>query len=1070
MYADVFYIALYEESRDQLRFAYAVDPVNPPDNLPFTPSKGLTEKVLRTGQSLVCDANSMDAMSVSGEFVRLGKPCQAWMGAPLITHGKTIGVLAILHYTDAHIFEERDRLILEYVSAQVATAIERKQGADLLEKHRANLETAQSIAHLGSWELEPGTRHGLSWSREMFELFHCDPAAGVPPLESFLQMVHPEDRQPLLAAQERAVQTGALVSQDYRASPGGGPLHYFKANLQAIKDEHGALLRISGTVMDISESHRMEDAIRERVHELTCLFQVSQILENRQQTTASACQSILAALIPAVQFPHLAAPVLELDGKRYGAAPTPDLAGGLHAEVATDGHSRGRLSVFYTTDAAFILPEEQNLLDNVAHMLGLWLEQRESEAAVQQAQRALEELNRTLEQRVEERTAEVRQSEATYRALFDNSNDGIFLIAPDGSYITANQRGLDALGYTLDEFMAVAQTAKNAVADPAQKAEADLYLAAALRGEFVPLYERTFIGKDGKRGQVEVNLSPVRGPAGQVIMVQSVVRDITERKKAEETLRYSRDQLGAANAALEKASRLKDEFLASMSHELRTPLTGILGLSEALQLETYGSLSEKQLKAVRNIESSGRHLLELINDILDLSKIEAGKLEMQFDTCSLGDICRSAVQLTKGMAAQKQIQVSFAMDPAQIMLRSDPRRVKQMLVNLLSNAVKFTPAGGNAGLDVCANPEEQAVSLTVWDTGIGIQPEDMQKLFKPFSQIDSSLARQYSGTGLGLSLVKKMVEMHGGSIQVESTFGAGSRFTIRLPWSPDTLAPQSEVPVPFAAAGSTLTIEDNSLDAEHLTRYLQEMGISNVVHAAAAGAVERAAYLKPSAILLDLRLADGDGMRLLSIFKADERTRGTPVIIVSAEERVSEAFQAGAVGYLLKPFSKDDLRGELAKALVFQKKAEAVLVVSSPQTAPGAAHPVGPLVLQADDSESSLEMVGDYLETQGIRVISARSGYELLAQAPELYPDLMLVDIQMPTLDGMETIRRVRAHADARVAGTPIIAVTALAMVGDRERCLAAGANEYLSKPVSLRRLVQLIRQTLEAAARPVRP
>jgi PAS domain S-box-containing protein len=1068
MYAEVFYIALYEEPRDLLRFVYAVDQVNPPDGNPFTPGKGLTEKVLRTGRSLLCDADCMESLIAGGELVRLGKPCQAWLGAPLITHGKTIGVLAILHYTDAHIFKDRDRLILEYVSSQVATTIERKQAADLLEKHRANLEAAQSIAHLGSWELEPGSGRGLSWSREMFELFHCDPAAGVPPLETFMEMVHPDDRQPLLAAQQRAFQTGQLVSQDYRAFPGGGPLRYFIANLQAAVGENGALLSMSGTVLDVTEHRLMEENIKERVKELTCLFRVSQILENRQQTTASACQFILAALIPAMQFPHLAAPVLELDGKRYGAAHSPDLLGGLHAAITTDGSLRGRLSVFYTKLEAFSLPEEQHLLDNTAHMLSLWLEQRESEAAVQQAQRDLEELNRTLEQRVEERTAEVRQSEATYRALFDNSNDGIFLIAPDGSYITANQRGLDSLGYTLEEFMAVAQTAKNAVADPAQKAEADLYLAAALRGEFVPLYERTFISKDGKRGQVEVNLSPVRDPSGRVILVQSVVRDITERKKAEEALRYSRDRLSAANAALEKASRLKDEFLASMSHELRTPLTGILGLSEALQLNTYGSLTEKQLKAVQNIESSGRHLLELINDILDLSKIEAGKLEMQFEPCSLGEICQAALQLTKGMAAQKQIQVAFAMEPARIVVRADPRRVKQMLVNLISNAIKFTPAGGKAGLEVSASWEEQAVSLSVWDNGIGIKPEEMQKLFKPFSQIDSSLARQFSGTGLGLSLVKKMAEMHGGSVTVESTFGAGSRFTIRLPWAAASLAAETSPYGSSAVERSTLTIEDNFLDAEHITRYLQEMGFSNVVQAAAAGALEHAARLRPSAILLDLRLSDGDGMRLLSAFKADHRTRAIPVIIVSVEERVSEAYQAGAAGYLVKPFSKQDLRGQLAKAAVFQNEAETVLVVSTPQPAaapsPDLPRPAGPLIMQADDNESNLEMIGDYLEAQGLRVISTRSGYELLAQAPELHPDLMLVDIQMPNLDGMETIRRLRAHPDPRVANAPIIAVTALAMTGDRERCLAAGANEYLSKPVSLRRLVQLIRELLAAA------
>jgi signal transduction histidine kinase/CheY-like chemotaxis protein len=588
-----------------------------------------------------------------------------------------------------------------------------------------------------------------------------------------------------------------------------------------------------------------------------------------------------------------------------------------------------------------------------------------------------------------------------------------------------------------------------------QRADSDARFQAALCGEPMPLYERTFIAKDGHRFDVEINLSTVRDAGGAVILVQSVARDVTERKKAEAALLVNRDKLSAANAALEKASRLKDEFLASMSHELRTPLTGVLGLSEALQYETYGPLNEKQLKALKNIESSGRHLLELINDILNLSKIEAGKLDMQFEPCSLRELCRASLLLVKGMAHQKDQSIEFEMQPEAITLRGDARHLKQMLVNLLSNAIKFTPAGGKLGLQVQASPEEHAVKLSVWDKGIGIRPEDFGKLFKPFVQLDSSLARQYSGTGLGLSLVQRMAELQGGSVQVESVPGQGSRFSIILPWSAHITQPVRNTSQ--RGTGSLrliLTVEDNPLDAELISHYLNELNIAAIPQPTLRGALEKAAFLQPSLILLDLHLPDGSGLDLLATLKADERTRAIPVIIVSVEELRSQAEQLGALGYLMKPFGQAELREALERAATFIRE-------SQPET-PKPASASAPLVMMVDDNELTLETIGEFLQIKGFRVIATRSGMELLERAEELHPDLILMDIQMPGLDGMETTRRLRALSDKRLASTPIIALTALAMPGDREKCLQAGANDYMSKPVPLATLAERITELLK--------
>jgi PAS domain S-box-containing protein len=562
-------------------------------------------------------------------------------------------------------------------------------------------------------------------------------------------------------------------------------------------------------------------------------------------------------------------------------------------------------------------------------------ERKASELAVLTAQQELEKLNQELEQRVEQRTAEARRSEAIYRALFENSNDAIFLMDVQGKYLDANQQALNLTGYTRDELI---DLPVNALVPPGQRSQGDGLLAAILRGETVPLFERTIVRRDGSTAEVEVNLSPARDADGQIILLQSVVRDITERKNAQEALHRSRDELYRVNAALEKASKLKDEFLASMSHELRTPLSGILGVSEALQMETYGPLTEKQGKYVRLIESSGRHLLDLINDILDLSKIEAGKLELQVEDCSVKEISQASLQLVKGMAGKKRIYVEFAMEPAAITVRADARRFKQMLVNLLSNAIKFTPEGGQVGLEVRGEAQAQHVHLTVWDKGVGILPEDIERIFQPFMQVDNSLAREYSGTGLGLSLVQHMAELHGGSIQVQSAPGEGSRFTLILPWT---------------------------------------------------------------------------------------------------SERLQEAVAAG----LPEP--------------------------TAPLVRPAESLPPLPpaTLLVADDNPVGLEVLCEYLQGSGFKVVPVRSGLELLERAPQVHPDVILTDIQMPGIDGVETIRRLRAHSDQRLAATPVFAVTALAMAGDMERCLAAGADEYISRPIVMAHLVARIRDYLKAGA-----
>ena len=652
------------------------------------------------------------------------------------------------------------------------------------------------------------------------------------------------------------------------------------------------------------------------------------------------------------------------------------------------------------------------------------------------AQQELQELNRTLEERVKERTAEVQD-------LYDNAPAGYHSLDINGYITLINQTQLKWMGFTRKEMTGRPLAA---FLTPSSALAFDKNFPLFQERGVLKDVELEFVRKDGTILPALVNATAVYDQQGIYATSRSTVLDNTGQKAVAEAMHN-------ANLELARAMRMKDEFLASMSHELRTPLNGILGLSEALQLDVYGPLNEKQKSTLGHVEDSGRHLLELINDILDVSKIEAGKFELEMLPCSLGDICQSSIHLTKGMAGKKRQNVNFTMNPASININADARRLKQVLVNLLSNAVKFTPESGSLGLEVTKNETDNIVFISVWDNGIGISPEDIKKLFQPFVQLDSSLSRQQTGTGLGLTLVQRLVEMHGGSIEIQSNPGQGSRFTVALPCLSENSIPENFDNITQSRFHFALIVEDETMDAGHLARYCRTLGINPILHSTGKGALERAIATRPNIVFLDLNLPDISGWDVLTQLKNNPETRHIPVVITSVDDEKQRASQFNVDGYLVKFFAISDLRAVLDNI----QKASSTEGMSTPQE-----NQITATVMIVDDNEINIETVVDYLSSKNFNVVSSHSGVDFLTRVSHIQPDIILMDIQMPEIDGLETTRRLRAIPDQKLASVPVIALTALAMPGDRELCIEAGADEYVTKPFRLRELHELITQILD--------
>jgi signal transduction histidine kinase/DNA-binding response OmpR family regulator len=479
-------------------------------------------------------------------------------------------------------------------------------------------------------------------------------------------------------------------------------------------------------------------------------------------------------------------------------------------------------------------------------------------------------------------------------------------------------------------------------------------------------------------------------------------------------------QLERQSAALEVASRHKSEFLASMSHELRTPLNAIIGFSEVLLERMFGELNERQDDYLRDIWSSGKHLLELLNDILDLSKIEAGQMVLNRSEFAVRDCLEYCLSMVRERALKQGIILSLDVDAQVGMLDADRLRVRQVVLNLLSNAVKFTPAGGR--VSISASIRDQDLVVEVVDTGPGVAVEDRERIFDSFQQ-GARHPEQTEGTGLGLTLSKRILELHGGRIWVDSETGQGSTFGFTLPAEPTEPALTSVPPVgldsnlPAEVApgpGPTVVIvEDDRRSFDLLRVYLEAAGARVVSARDGEEGLDTVHRLSPAGVILDILLPGIDGWEVLAQLKADPQTAAIPVVVVSMLDDRGRGFALGAAEYLVKPVSKDPLLAALHRAAAIPEQQ--------------------PTVVAIDDDSRAIELVRANLEPEGWTVLGATTGQEGLALVRERRPSAVLLDLLMPGMDGFEVVEALRA--DPATKSVPVVILTSKSMTQqDKER------------------------------------
>ncbi len=650
-----------------------------------------------------------------------------------------------------------------------------------------------------------------------------------------------------------------------------------------------------------------------------------------------------------------------------------------------------------------------------------------------------------------------RRADARFRQLVESNIMGVMTATLDGRVVAANDAFLRIVGYTRKD-LENDQLRWDAMTPPDHRAGDEEALRELRETRAAKPWEKEYIRKDGRRVPVLLGVTMLEGSDDECICF---VLDITERKRAEVQLRAAKEQADAA-------SRAKSQFLANMSHEVRTPMIAIIGMTE-LVLNT--SLTAEQRSYLDDVLESSESLLAIINDVLDFSKIEAGKLELESAVFDLRECVGDTMKMFGVKAHHKGLELACHV-PANVpeFLVGDPNRLRQILVNLVGNAVKFTEQG-EILVDVEASrraKDKVELHFSVKDTGIGIPDGQHMAVFFAFEQADKTSTRRHGGTGLGLAICSNLVELMKGRIWVDSEFGSGSTFHFTIPFE---VAAADAVPKspPDVIVGGTrvLVVDDNATNRRILHEMLRNWDMKPTLASSADEAIETlrqtaAVGQRFDLVISDVNMPDVDGFTLAERIKNDSQLDSTIIMMLTSGDQpgdVARCERLGIDAYLLKPIKQSELFDAIALALDITTPDDAGKLPVEIENAQAARGPLQ--ILLAEDSLVNQKLAVGLLERQGHTVDIANDGKEAINKLTHDNYDLILMDVQMPELDGLEATRIIRALEKKGGRHVPIIAMTAHAMRGDRERCLAAGMDDYVAKPIRVQQLLETIDDVL---------
>ncbi|HEY0158418.1 MAG TPA: response regulator [Thermoanaerobaculia bacterium] len=640
----------------------------------------------------------------------------------------------------------------------------------------------------------------------------------------------------------------------------------------------------------------------------------------------------------------------------------------------------------------------------------------------------------------------LRESRERYRHIIENANEIIYNADHRGRFTYVNPAATRITGYEEDELLG--RHYLDLIDPDYRDAAAHFYRHQFTTREPSTYFEFPMIAKSGMRIWMGQNVLTILD-GDRVIGYEAIARDITQRKGIEDELARTRD------AALQSA-RAKSEFLANVSHEIRTPLNGVLGMT-GLMLGT--PLTPEQREYADMIRSSGESLLAIVNDVLDLSRVESGKLSIETTDFHLDDLVESVIEQFSARAAAKRLKFKTnTPDDVCRALRGDSHRIRQVLLNLVGNAIKFTDRGEVVLTVMQPRRDADRVTLRflVTDTGIGIPAAAQQRIFTPFTQADGSTTRKYGGSGLGLAVSKQLVEAMGGEMGVISVEREGSTFWFELPLQlqpEDTSMPVRQWDL---AKYRALLVDANEVHRAGVTRHLSATHIPFDEAHTAFDALAAAYQRRYDVIVFDMQLPDDDGLGFARSIRRDPALASTKLLLLTAFGRRRQdvvAFQqAGVDAFLLKPIRKTQLCDAVTRLL----RGESEPAMAQPRPDARQETSRARILIVEDNSVNQLVALGQ-IQRLGHEGVVASGGVEAIEMIREERFDLVLMDCQMPGIDGYEASRRIR-QMGGRAAQTPIVAMTAHALPGEREKCLAAGMNDYLAKPVSLEQLGAIIR------------